>query len=210
MNSESLGLRSMQQALKESGVVLSLTALSRFSGRSYGESLADLEAELGVALLKSGLAQRIDACYVELVAAEGLSRCLGVTQLLAWLSERNIPFTLASSGPRSKVLVSLKCADLLSVFPNFISADDVARAKPAADPYLAAAALIGVDPVDCLAIEDSPNGVRSAIEAGMQVVAVTTSVASSALTEADLVVESLQQLAEFLTDSRNAAGQNAF
>ena len=145
VNSESLGLRAMQQALKESGVELPIDALSRFSGRSYGDSLAELEAESGLALINSGVAQRTDECYVELVETEGLSRCHGVSQLLEWLSVRDIPFTLASSGPRSKVLVSLKCTDLASVFPNFICADDVARAKPAPDPYLAAAALLGID-----------------------------------------------------------------
>ena len=45
MNSESLGLRAMKQALKENGVEIPLDALSRFSGRSYGDSLAELEAE---------------------------------------------------------------------------------------------------------------------------------------------------------------------
>lgn len=205
VNSEWLGLRAMQQALKDSGVELPLAALSRFSGRSYGESLAELEAESGVALLSSGVAERTDACYSTLVETEGLSRCPGVSELLGWLSLHDIPFTLASSGPRRKVLISLKWTGLLSAFPCFICADDVSRAKPAADPYLAAAALIGIDPVDCLAVEDSPNGIRSASEAGMQVVAVTTSFASSALTEADLVVESLLQLHDFFADSPDSS-----
>lgn len=210
VNSESLGLRAMQQALKENGVELPLDALSRFSGCSYGDSLAALEAESGLALLNSGVAQRTDECYVKLVEAEGLSLCPGVSQLLEWLSVRDIPFTLASSGPRKKVLVSLKCTDLVSAFPHFICADDVARAKPAADPYLAAAALMGFDSADCLAVEDSPNGIRSAIEAGMQVVAVTTSFSSGALTDADLIVDSLLLLPGFLADPPNIAGKNPF
>ena len=44
--------------------------------------------------------------------------------------------------------------------------------KPAPDPYLAAAALLGVDPADCMAIEDSPTGVGSALAAGCRTVAV--------------------------------------
>jgi beta-phosphoglucomutase-like phosphatase (HAD superfamily) len=70
----------------------------------------------------------------------------------------------------------------------------VARAKPAPDLYLAAAALVGVPPEDCLAVEDAPDGVRAACAAGMQVVAVTTNFAASALGEADLVLESLSLL----------------
>jgi beta-phosphoglucomutase-like phosphatase (HAD superfamily) len=48
----------------------------------------------------------------------------------------------------------------------------VARGKPAPDVYLAAAGRLGVDPIDCVAIEDSANGLRSAAAAGMTVVAV--------------------------------------
>ena len=46
------------------------------------------------------------------------------------------------------------------------------RGKPAPDPYLAAAELIGVDPGDCVAIEDSPTGVASALASGCRTVAV--------------------------------------
>jgi len=58
------------------------------------------------------------------------------------------------------------------VFVGSVTGDEVANGKPAPDPYLAAAELIGVDPADCVAIEDSPTGVASALAAGCRTVAV--------------------------------------
>jgi HAD superfamily hydrolase (TIGR01509 family) len=194
VESEVLGLRSLRQALHEAGVERSLEDLTRFSGRSHGETLAELEAESRVPLFASGIAMRMDEYYMHLVGEEGLRTCPGVQQLLSLLLACRIPFTLASSGPRRKVLFSLQSTGLASAFPLFMCGDDVERAKPAPDVYLAAAALLGVAPTECLAIEDAPNGVRAACAAGMQVVAVTTSFSASTLTEANLIVDSLSLL----------------
>jgi HAD superfamily hydrolase (TIGR01509 family) len=142
---------------------------------------------------------------MELVEAEGLHPCPGVQQLLSQLSACRIPFTLASSGPRRKVLFSLQRTGLAPAFPHFTCGDDVERAKPEPDVYLAAAALVGVAPTECLAIEDAPNGVRAARAAGMQVVAVTTNFAASALAEANLVVNSLLFLPHYFTGLARSA-----
>jgi beta-phosphoglucomutase-like phosphatase (HAD superfamily) len=99
----------------------------------------------------------------------------------------------------------LQSAGLASAFPRFMCGDDVTRAKPAPDLYLAAAVLIGVAPTECLAIEDAPNGVRSACAAGMQVVGVTTSYGPKALAEATLVVESLSLLPDHFSGSPDFA-----
>jgi HAD superfamily hydrolase (TIGR01509 family) len=191
VDSEMLGLRSLQQALQEAGVERSLSSLAQFSGRSHSETLAELEAESGAPLIAREVARRMDECYAQLAKSEGLQPCPGVPRLLLHLAACQIPFTLASSGPRRKVLFSLQTAGLASAFPQFVCGDDVARAKPAPELYFAAAALIGVPPADCLAVEDAPNGVRAARAAGMQVVAVTTNFSASALAEANLVLASL-------------------
>jgi beta-phosphoglucomutase-like phosphatase (HAD superfamily) len=200
VDSEMLGLRSLQCALSENGVKLSLDDLTRFSGRSHSETLSELERQSGVPLWQRGVAQRMDEIYMQIVQAEGLGRCAGVTHLLSWLAVREIPFTLASSGPRKKVRFSLAAAHLDTFFPRFVCGDDVTHAKPEPDVYLAAAALIGAEPARCLAIEDAPNGVRAARSAGMQVAAVTTGFAPEMLAEADLVVNSLTQLTGYFAD----------
>lgn len=195
VESEMLGLRSLQQALREAGIERSLDELTRFSGRSHHETLSELSAESGVALGEVKVTARMDALYMEIVEREGLPTCKGIPELLQELSSRGIPFTLASSGPRSKVTFSLKNGGLSAAFQNFVCGDDVKRAKPEPDIYLAAAALLGVPPAECLAIEDAPNGVRAAVAAGMQVLGVATTFPANALVEAHLVLPSVAELA---------------
>jgi beta-phosphoglucomutase-like phosphatase (HAD superfamily) len=101
------------------------------------------------------------------------------------------------------VLFSLQSAGLTAAFPRFICGDDAARAKPAPDLYLAAAALIGAQPEECLAIEDAPNGVRAALAARMQVIAVTTTFNAALLADAHLVVDSLSNLPPHFTNSQD-------
>ena len=62
-------------------------------------------------------------------------------------------------------------------FDTVVVGDDVERGKPHPDPYLLAAQRLGVDPRECLAIEDSPTGVASALAAGCTVLAVPNHVA---------------------------------
>lgn len=50
--------------------------------------------------------------------------------------------------------------------------EDAARGRPAPDAYLRAAARLGLPPADCLAVEDSPNGIRAAAAAGLRVLAI--------------------------------------
>jgi beta-phosphoglucomutase-like phosphatase (HAD superfamily) len=66
----------------------------------------------------------------------------------------------------------LAAHDLAHRFHEIVAAGDYARSKPAPDPFLKAAERLGVDPRNCLALEDSFNGVRSASAAGMMAVMV--------------------------------------
>ncbi|SEP08317.1 HAD-IA family hydrolase [Actinacidiphila rubida] len=77
--------------------------------------------------------------------------------------------------------------------PVLVTADDITRGKPDPEPFLVAAARLGIAPADCLVIEDAPAGLRSARAAGMRSIAVTTTHAAAEL-QADVVVSGLQAL----------------
>jgi HAD superfamily hydrolase (TIGR01509 family) len=81
------------------------------------------------------------------------------------------PLGVASSSPPALIEVVLTTAELAELFGATVSSEEVPRGKPAPDVYLAAAERLGVDPARCLAVEDSSNGLRSAADAGMTVVA---------------------------------------
>jgi HAD superfamily hydrolase (TIGR01509 family) len=99
----------------------------------------------------------------------------GVTELLSAIT---LPMAIATSSTRVQALRKLT-ACTLPAFAHVVTVDDVARAKPAPDPYLLAASLLGVDPARCLAFEDSETGARSAHAAGMTVVQVPDLVPAS-------------------------------
>jgi len=59
-------------------------------------------------------------------------------------------------------------------FSAIVSADDVEKSKPHPQTFLDAAEKLGVNPADCIVFEDAPKGVETALNAGMQAVAITT------------------------------------
>lgn len=82
-------------------------------------------------------------------------------------------WAVATSGTRLVARDRLKRAGL-PVPGVLVCAEDVLHGKPSPDVYLLAAAELGVDPADCVVIEDAPAGVEAARAAGMRVVALTT------------------------------------
>jgi HAD superfamily hydrolase (TIGR01509 family) len=95
----------------------------------------------------------------------------GAVDAITALSTR-WPLGVASSSPPQLIRVVLTAAGVANRFRVTVSSEEVARGKPAPDVYLAAADKLNADPVTCVAIEDSGNGLRAAAAAGMVVVAV--------------------------------------
>lgn len=104
----------------------------------------------------------------------------GARELLAEVREAGIPTAMVTmSLRRMAVLVADAIAAEAGVehaFDIVVAGDDVARAKPDPEPYLHAARLLGVDPAQAIAIEDSRPGVASAVAAGATVIAVPSHV----------------------------------
>ncbi|HVQ91405.1 MAG TPA: HAD family phosphatase [Mycobacteriales bacterium] len=81
------------------------------------------------------------------------------------------PLGVASSSPVRLIRLVLATAGVADLFGAAVSSEEVPRGKPAPDVYLEAAARLGVEPVRCVAVEDSSNGLRAAVAAGMVLVA---------------------------------------
>lgn len=96
----------------------------------------------------------------------------GASELLAYIDRAGIPTAIASSSPISIIDAVVESQGWQSVFGLRVSADTVGKGKPAPDVYLRTAELLDVNPTDCLALEDSPNGARAAVAAGMTCYAV--------------------------------------
>lgn len=143
------------------------------------------------------------------VLSRPLQPSLGVKELLDDLQARRIPLAVASSSRRSWIEATLRSLGIDQYFGVVVSGDEVDRGKPAPDIYLRASEILGVPPERCTAIEDAPNGVLSAHNAGMRVIAVRTPYTRHLTLEgADEVVDSLDQvdLDDIVGTARHSTG----
>lgn len=95
----------------------------------------------------------------------------GARELLAALKAEGVPSALVTMSWRSLADAVLGALPE-GTFDVVVTGDEVSHGKPHPEPYRAAARLLGVSPQDCVAIEDSPTGVRSAVAAGVPTLAV--------------------------------------
>jgi mannitol-1-/sugar-/sorbitol-6-phosphatase len=122
---------------------------------------------------------------------DGLAAYAGAGRLLAGLPPGQ--WAIVTSGTRRTATFRLRHVGLPE--PSvLVTADDVARGKPAPDPYLLAAERLGVDPADCVVVEDAPAGIASAQAAGARVVGVASTNDPIALAGADTIVSRLDAL----------------
>ncbi len=140
-------------------------------GLSWPANAAILSAQYGEGFDPEPFKVETVRRFHELLEAEVALKA-GVLEILDLLDTLTLPRGLATSSGRDAVNHHLGAHNLLDRFHTIKAAGDYANAKPAPDPYLRAAEALGVAPEDCLALEDSYNGVRAASSAGMMTIMV--------------------------------------
>jgi HAD superfamily hydrolase (TIGR01509 family) len=119
---------------------------------------------------------------------------LGVLELLKALAAAGFRQALASSAPLQNVRLIMKDLGIEGYFEVTVTEKDVTEGKPSPQGFLLAAQRLGVKPEDCIVIEDAVAGVTAAERAGMGCLAVTNTHPRSRLGEADLIVDSLEEV----------------
>ena len=145
-------------------------------GLAMVESKQILAALLGGAAAYQHAATQVTAA-LQLQRADGDLRPLfpikpGAAELLTALRGRGTRCAVASSSTSGQIQACLGSLDVLHHFEAFAGGDEVARAKPDPALYLLAAERLGVDPAECVAFEDSENGAKAALAAGLRVIIV--------------------------------------
>lgn len=181
VDSEPITTGVMAVMLQEMGVPITTAELyDRVHGRSLAQCLAVMTQLLGKSLLEDfvpALRQRAAAAlWAEVTPIPGVAEALAHIETAV---------TVASSGEREKMLLTLGRTGLLARFGNNIySAADVSHPKPAPDIYLHAARQNGVAPHACVVVEDSPAGVQAGVAAGMTVFGYAAATPAQQLKEA--------------------------
>jgi HAD superfamily hydrolase (TIGR01509 family) len=155
---------------------------------------AHLEELVGEPLDHVALAERRRAREFELCDLEDLRP--GIEDYLAEARRRGLQTAIVSSSTTDWIDRHLRRLDRLEHWDAIVAANgDVGRAKPQPDLYVEALDLLGLQPSEAIAFEDSLNGIRAARGAGIFVVAVPNPITETfALDEADLLIASLEEL----------------
>ena len=166
IDSEIISAQMLVAELAPFGVQIDLDYVARhFLGRSYPTVLRQIRNEFGL-----DLPEDFEARYRDRLLAAfetGLQVMPGIPALLEQLA---LPWCVATSSSRPRAERSLEISGLSErVGGRLYTASQVERAKPAPDLFLLAAREMGVPPARCLVIEDSLNGIRAGLAAGMEV-----------------------------------------
>lgn len=110
--------------------------------------------------------------FAKLLEEQGIEKKPGADEILDYLKENGYRIAVATATDIERAEKYLREINLYDKFDQIISVSNVANGKPMPDVYLEACRQLGEEPADCMAVEDSENGVKSAYGAGMRVVMV--------------------------------------
>lgn len=164
VDSEAIAATVTSQELTRAGFKVSPEIVSRFfAGRRPSDMVSDVEVATK-RKLPEDFADNLAATIMRRLRAE-LRATPHMEYALTWLRG---PKCVASSSPHNRIRMSLESTGLYRFFdPHVFSASDVPMGKPSPDLFLHAARKMGVEPADCIVVEDSPAGVSAATAAGM-------------------------------------------
>jgi HAD superfamily hydrolase (TIGR01509 family) len=190
VDTEHLWWQAAAELAAELDLTLTEADLPDVLGRAVEHTAAHLHRTSGTGRDEDDLVAALNDSFAGKVAGRAVPRP-GALALLAELRAAAVPTALVSASPRR--VVDLVLAGLgREWFTVTLAAEDTPRTKPEPDPYLAAADRLGLDPADCVAVEDTPAGVASASAAGCAVLAVPSTVPITAAGRVTLL-DSLEQ-----------------
>lgn len=195
VDSEHLWDEARRRLVDEAGGRWVPDATQAMMGMSSGEWSAYVRDTLQVPLSAATINDRVVEYLLQRYELE-LPLIPGATAAVRRMAER-WPLGLASSSNRQVIDRVLVLAGLDHLFAVTVSSEEVGRGKPAPDVYLEAARVLGVVPRGCAVVEDSANGIRSGVAAGMTVVAVPNPrfpPSGDVLATADVVLSSIAEL----------------
>lgn len=186
-------LKTWQEAFRKKGVTFTEDDFRRVFGQR-----AD-------AIVRNTLSQALSQNEVDTIveqknmnfrqaARHSIKPLPGAIELIKLLAESGFRIALASSAPVENIRLLTETLGIYHLFQSIISGRDVPESKPSPQLFLLAARRLGVDPENCVVIEDAIAGVTAARRAGMHCVAVTSTNAREHLQEADLIVDTLKSV----------------
>jgi beta-phosphoglucomutase family hydrolase len=183
-----------KKSLEEMGLTFSQEKFALIFGRRNRDMVMEVVGETLSTEEMERISARKESLFRE--ALKGKVRPLpGVLFWLEELQRRGYRQALATSAPQENMEMMVGSLGIEGFFDKIVLGDKVSAGKPDPEIFLLAAKALELYPARCVVIEDAVAGVKAAKRAGMRCIAVATSHPRTALAEADMVVDSLNDLA---------------
>lgn len=184
-------LQAWQEVLLKKGV--------HFTEKDFQKSFGQRNEEI----IRKVLGEEISQDEIDLIAIDkeesfrrivrpNLKILPGVIELMKALIESRFKMALASSTAMENIRLLTEGLGIDRCFQSIVSAEDVTEGKPSPQVFILAAERLGVEPRNCIVIEDAVAGVTAAKRAGMSCLAITNTHPQKSLAEADLVLNTLE------------------
>lgn len=199
-DTERLAHRMWRETVIEYGYSPSDELMSELIGRSEKDILNILSNHFGPKFpTKLVQEKRLHAADTHFHTI-GMSKKDGLEEILQFLESSGIRKAVATSTLKERAMMKLRLGGVTSKFETIVTADDVARAKPAPDLFLKAVENLNLPSQDCLVLEDAESGVLSASAAGTRVIMVVDlkEPSDEVRRKCELVVHSLHEVKEYL------------
>ena len=167
LDTERMAERCWAAAASTLGISFDTALIPAMIGRNSRDSRQFVLAHYGDDYPIDTLMQESRSQFDAIAEREGIAVKPGLHALLDWLELVGISRVVATSTRRERALHHLEKCALRSRFHALVGGDEVVLGKPAPEIFLLAADRVGVQPGDCIVLEDSEHGIRGALAAGM-------------------------------------------
>ena len=166
LDTEKLLVKYWCQAANEAGFPMQREHALNIRSLARKFAIPYLQGEFGEDFDYVSIRSRRMELMSQALERDGLQLKKGICELLEYLKQSGIPSAVATATDYERAKAYLTRVGIFDSFDKIVCATMVESGKPAPDIYLYAAEQLGLPPCECMALEDSPNGVRSAAAAG--------------------------------------------
>lgn len=171
LDSETICDRTWEMAAVEYGIKDPSVIMRRCLGTNKNDAMQIIKEELGQDFPAGEYLERTSELFRQIEFSSGIPLMPYVKEALEYLKTK-YRLCVASSTRKVHVMRQLGNAGLVPYFETFTCGDMVEHSKPHPEIYLMACKSLGTDPSNCAAVEDSPNGIKSAYAAGLKTIMV--------------------------------------
>ncbi len=170
LDTEKLLAKYWMQSAHEHGFPMQLEHVLGIRSLSAIYAKPKLQAIFGESFNYEEIRARRRQLTAEHLEKYGIEKKKGLDELLQYLKDTNRKIAVATATDKERTEIYLKQVGVYDYFDTFVCGDMVKVGKPDPEIYLTACHAVGFAPFECMALEDSPNGIRSAYSAGCKAV----------------------------------------